>query len=110
MRRICVFLCLSLFVSLIHAGGMPLSFEFAKQSHSVHQVQHDCHSQSDTKVEKSQSPNHQAHHQCCLGVVANLSTTQYIQTDFSNHFVSQVQQLIVEAVPSHIFKPPRLIS
>ena len=45
-----------------------------------------------------------------MGVVANLSTTQYIQTDFSNHFVSQVQQLIVEAVPSHIFKPPRLIS
>jgi hypothetical protein len=110
MRRICIALCFSLFASLIHAGSMPVSADVIPQAHTGHIVQHDCHSQSDTKVEKSQSTNHQAHHQCCLGVVANLSTTQYLQTDFSNHFVSQVPQLIIEAVPSHIFKPPRLIS
>jgi hypothetical protein len=110
MKRICIALCLSLFASLIHAGGMPLSTDAISQAHTGHVVQHDCHSQSDAKVEKPQSTNHQAHHQCCLGVVANLSTTQYIQADFSNHFFSQVPQLIVEAAPSHIFKPPRLIS
>ena len=110
MRRICVILCLSLFASIIHAASMPMSNQVTGQSHVGHVVQHDCHSQSDTKVEKSQSTNHQAHHQCCLGVVANLSTSQYIQPEFSNHFTSQVPQLIVEAVPSHIFKPPRLIS
>ena len=110
MRRICAFLCLSLFVSLIHAGSMSASYESSSDAHVQHVVQHDCHTNADTKIEKSQSTNHQAHHQCCLGVVANLSSNQYKQPDFSNHFVSQVPQLIVEAIPSHIFKPPRLIS
>ena len=110
MKRICIALCFSLFASLIHAGGMSLSTNAKSQAHSGHVVQHDCHTKSDVNVERSQSTNHQAQHQCCLGVVANLSTGQYIEPDFSNHFVSQVPQLIVEAVPSHIFKPPRLIS
>ncbi len=110
MKRICVTLCFSLFASLIHAGGMPVSANSVSQAHSGHVVQHDCHAKSDVNVENSQSTNHQAQHQCCLGVIANLSTDQYIQPDFSNHFVSHVPQLIVEAVPSHIFKPPRLIS
>ncbi|OZA11433.1 MAG: hypothetical protein B7Y05_14740 [Polynucleobacter sp. 24-46-87] len=89
---------------------MPVSANSTSQAHSGHLVQHGCHTKSDVNAEKSQSTSHQAQHQCCLGVVANLSTGQYIQPDFSNHFVSQVPQLIVEAVPSHIFKPPRLIS
>jgi hypothetical protein len=110
MRKICIALCFSLFASLIHAGSMPMSTDVASQAHAEHVVKYDCHTQSDVKVEKSQSTNHQAHHQCCLGVVANLSTSQYIQPDFTNHFVQMVPQLIVEAVPSHIFKPPRLIS
>jgi hypothetical protein len=110
MKRICIALCFSLFASLIHAGSMPVSVDSISQAHSGHVVQHNCHTKSDVNVEKSQSTNHQAQHQCCLGVLANLSTNQYIQPDFSNHFVSQVPQLIVEAVPSHIFKPPRLIS
>jgi hypothetical protein len=108
MKRICIALCFSLFASLIHAGSMPVSTDAI--SHTGHVVQHDCHSKGDATVEKSQSTNHQVQHQCCLGVLANLSTSQYIQPDFTNHFVSQVPQLIVEAVPSHIFKPPRLIS
>lgn len=111
MRRICVFLCLSLFVSLIHAGGISTLNDQAGRAHSQHVIQHDCHTQADTKIDKThQSTNHQAHHQCCLGVVANLSSTQYKQPDFSSHFVSHVPQLIVEAIPSHIFKPPRFIS
>jgi len=88
---------------------MPVSAD-PTQAHSGHVVQHDCDTKSDVNIEKSQSTNHQAQHQCCLGVVAYLSISQYIQTDLSNHFLSQVPQLIVEAVPSRIFKPPRLIS
>lgn len=110
MKRTCIALCFSLFASLIHAGSMPVSTDTVSQDHSGPVVQHDCHTKSDVGVDKSQSTNHQAQHQCCLGVVANLSKSQYIQPDFSSHFVSQVPQLIVEAVPSHIFKPPRLIS
>lgn len=110
MRRICVFLCLSLFVSLIHAGSLSASNELGVKTHAQNMVQHDCHTQADTKMDKSHTTNHQTHHQCCLGVVANLSSSQYIQSDFSNHFISLVPQLIVEADPSHIFKPPRLIS
>lgn len=111
MRKICIVLCLSLFASLIHAGSMPVSNDGLRESHSQHVVQHDCHTRADTKIDKShQSTNHQAQHQCCLGVLANLSITQYIQSDFSNHFDSQVPQLTVEAILSHIFKPPRFIS
>lgn len=107
MRKICIALCLSLFASLIHAGSIPASNGGVGQSH----FQHDCHTNVDTKLDKShQSTNHQAHHQCCLGVVAHLSSNQYTQPDFSGHFVSRVPQLIVEAIPSHIFKPPRFIS
>ena len=104
MRKICIALCFSLFASLIHAGGIPASNYGVGQSHSQHLVQHDCHSQVD---QSHQSTNNQAHHQCCLGVVANLPSSQYIQPDFSNHFVSYVPQLLVEVIPSHIFKPPR---
>jgi hypothetical protein len=110
MRRICVILCLSLFASIIHAASMPMPNQVTGQAYVGYAVQHDCHTQNDTKVDKPQSTNHQAHHQCCLGVIAHLSISQYIQSDFSSHFISQVPQLIVEAVPSHIFKPPRLIS
>ena len=82
MKRICIALCLSLFASVIHAGSMPVSANSISQAYAGHVVQHDCHTKSDVNVEKSQSTNHQAHHQCCLGVLANLSTSQYIQPDF----------------------------
>lgn len=110
MKKICMALCLSLFASLIHAASMPMSFENSELFNEVHAVQHDCHTQSDTKIDKSHTTNHQAHHQCCLGVVASLFSIQYIQPNFSNHFISLVPQLIVQALPSHIFKPPRQIS
>lgn len=89
---------------------MPFSYETVGQSHAEHVVQNDCHTQTDVNIEKSQSTNHQTHHQCCLGFLANLYSSQYIQPDFSNHFLSLVPQLIVEAVPSYIFKPPKRIS
>jgi hypothetical protein len=110
MRKFCLALCFSIFASMIHAGSMPLSIDSLSQAHAEHVVKHDCHNQSDVKAEKSPATNHQTHHQCCLGVVANISSTQYIQPDFSNHLASQVPQLIIEAVPSHIFKPPKNIS
>ena len=110
MRRICAFLCLSLFVSLIHAGSMPASNDLAGPAHAQHLVQHDCHTNGDINIDKSQSTNHQNHHQCCLGVVAILSSNQYKQPDFSIHFVAWVPQLVVEAIPNHIFKPPRQFS
>jgi len=110
MRRICAALCFSLFASLIHAGSMPASANAMSQAHAEHVIQYDCHTQADTKNNKSQSTNHQVHHQCCLGVIVNFSSNQYTQPDFSNHFISLVPQLIVEAIPSHIFKPPRQIS
>ena len=110
MRNICTALCLSLFASLIHAGSMPTANVGLGQSHSQHVVQHDCHATVDTTIDKSQSTNHQAQHQCCLGVIASLSKDQYIQPDFSSHFVVWVPQLVIETIPNHIFKPPRSIS
>ncbi len=110
MKRICIALCFSLFASLIHAASMTMPFEATGQTHSEHVVQHECHTQSDAPVENSNSMNHQAQHQCCLGVVANLFSNQHILPDLSGYFFSEVPQLIVEAVPNHIFKPPRKIS
>ena len=110
MRKLCIALCLSLFASLIHASSMPASNDLAGQAHAKHVVQHDCHTNGDKNIDKSQSTNHQTHHQCCLGVVASLSSNQYTQPDFSSHYASQVSQLSVEAIPTHIFKPPRQIS
>ena len=110
MRRICMFLCLSLFVSLIHASSLTAQSEVAGQSHAEHMIEHNCHNQVDAKVGNAHTTSHQTHHQCCLGILADLSRSQYVQPDFSNYFIALVPQLIVEAVPSHIFKPPRLIS
>lgn len=110
MRRICVFLCLSLFVSLIHAAGMPMPAPNQGQDHIGHAVQHDCHTQSDVKSGKSQSTNHQAHHQCCLGVIANFSSIQYLQPDYPSHAVALAPQFVIENMPTHIFRPPRQFS
>ena len=110
MRKICIALCISLFASLIHAGSMPASNDAMSQTYAVHLVKHDCHPQNDVKVEKSHSTSHQSHYQCCLGFVANLSSNQFILPDFANHFIPQASHLIVEAILSNIFKPPRLIS
>ena len=110
MRRICVFLCLSVFISLIHASSFIAPDDVAGQSYAEHMIEHNCHTSTDVKVGNSHTVNHQTHHQCCLGILADLSKNQYIQPDFSNHFIAFVPQLILEAVPSHIFKPPRLIS
>ena len=110
MRNVCIALCLSLFASFIHAGSILSSTDRTGQFNSERMVQHDCHTQSDLDAEKSQSTNSHAHHQCCIGVVATLSSYQYRQSDFSNLFASQVTELIIEAMPSYIFKPPKQIS
>lgn len=110
MRKLCIALCFSLFAGLIHAGSMPASNDLAGHAHAQHLVQHDCHSNGETNIDKSQSSNYQTHHQCCLGVVANLSSNQYMHPELSSHFVVWVSQLVIEAIPNHIFKPPRLIS
>ena len=110
MSKICIALCFSLFASFIHAATMPMPFEAAEQLYAEHVVQHNCHTQSDATVEYSNSMNHQTQHQCCLGVLASLISNQYIFSDLSNYFFPEVPQLIVEAVPSYIFKPPRKIS
>ena len=110
MKKLCIALCFSLFASLIHAGSMSASNDLAGPAHAQHLVQHDCHTNGDTNIDKSQSTNHQTHHQCCLGVVANLSTNQYTQPDLLSHYTPQVSLLVVEAFPAHIFKPPRQFS
>ena len=110
MRRISLFLCLTLLVSLIHAGSLAVPTEALGQSMAEHMIEHNCHSQVDAKIGSSHTTNHQSHHQCCVGVLANLFSNQYIQPDFSDYLNPLVPQLIVEAVPSTIFKPPRQIS
>jgi len=110
MRRICVFLCLSIFVSLIHAGSLSASNELGVQTYAQNMVQHDYHTQADAKMDKSHTTNHQTHHQCCLGGVANLSKNEYKQPDFSSHFVPWAPRFIIEEMPNYIFKPPTQIS
>ena len=103
-------LCFSLFASLIHAGSMPASFDLVSEVSAGHVVNHECHTQGDANVEKSHSTSHQTHHQCCLGVIANLTSNQCVHPNLSNCLFSFVPQLTVERFPSHIFKPPRQIS
>jgi len=110
MRRVCLILCLSLITSLIHVGSVFASHTWGGESHAQQTIQHDCHHQASDNTDTKKSIGHQAHHQCCLGVIANLSFKEYGQANFSNHLVSQISQLIIEPVPNHIFKPPRQIS
>ena len=110
MQKICIALCLSLFASLIHAGSISTLSKLNERANAQQILQHDCHTNVDIKIDKSQSTNQQTHHQCCLGVVANLSSNQCMQPDFSSHFDSHVPQLLIEVIPNHIFKPPRQIS
>ena len=107
MRAICISLCLSLFASMVHAGNMPVPDHSLKGEHASLSDVHECHTTTHTKAEKSQGTNHQTHHQCCLGVLANLSSDHYWLFDFSTHFGSEVSPYIYEAFLSHIFKPPR---
>ena len=53
MRKVCVFLCLSFFISLIHAASMPV---FVSDQHHAHQSQAATHADN--------ADSHMQHKQC----------------------------------------------
>jgi hypothetical protein len=92
---------------MIHAGNLPVPDYVGSSEHATLSDVHECHTSSKAKSEKSQTVNHKAQHQCCLGVVTNLSANRIWLFDFSAHYGLEVPTYLYESVPSHIFKPPR---
>ena len=69
---------------------------------------HDCHTQQILSTEDdNKSKNNHATYQCCVGVIANSSTYQQFQESFLSQLVPRVSELPIDAMPEHIFKPPK---
>ena len=110
MRRLSLFLCLTLFASFIHAGEIKLMGQVGHNSFLERATYHDCHAQQVLSgKEAGKSKSHQASYQCCMGVFADLSTHELFSVAFSNQLVPKVSELQIDGMPDQIFKPPKLL-
>ena len=82
--------------------------QLGHDSYLEQMAHHDCHTQQILSAEDdNKSKNNHATYQCCVGVIANSSTYQQFQESFLSQLVPRVSELPIDAMPEHIFKPPK---
>jgi hypothetical protein len=110
MKRLCLFLCLTLFSGLIHATSINIG------GHAEHtQVQkmqmHDCHTSDDhTSVSNNTTQCHTEHYQCCLALVIAPSAFGTIVPVVADSFLSSPAAWTLGLRTHVIYKPPKYAS
>ena len=116
MRKICIALCLSLFVSLIHAAVMPIEQPTSQSSvtQAHHQMTvvdasaHHCDDvASNTSDSNSKQPCHGDSYQCCLGLLVISPFAALAPADFSASPVVNYSSLALQPMINYIYKPPK---
>ncbi len=137
MKKICSFLCLSLFASLIHAAVMPMDLNTNIHNHQVvhtSEKKHDLHPildvhemHADHQVTHCASDNAQLcdeisqhssssetkevcfgnGHQCCLGIILTPTFKHDLISSFEISLVSKNSSLSLQTLTNFIFKPPK---
>lgn len=121
MRKVCVFLCLSFFFSLIHAASMPVfvpdhghEHQSQSASHADHSGSHAQHKQCDDcspsleKVAKKAPAKCHTSAQCCFGVANLTSSTPLIAPlQYAENLSAYPPTLAVGQSLDGIYKPPR---
>lgn len=120
MRRLCSILCFSLFSSLIHAAGMPLSAPNIGHEHQLHSMNDvndlDSHAQHmqcddctsiDKVVQKTPAKCHVSA-QCCLGIATLTSANFIVEVhQYAEDFPAHIYTLATGQALDSIYKPPR---
>lgn len=122
MRKVCVFLCLSFFISLIHAASMPV---FVSDLHHAHQykaathvdnadshMQHkqcnDCTSSIEKSAKKVATKCHTAS-QCCVGIADLTASSSVIAPlQYADNLLPYAPTLALGQSLGNIYKPPRI--
>jgi len=107
MKRLCLFLCLTLFSGLIHATSINIG------EHAEHaQVQiHDCHTSGDHLPPASDATQcHTEHYQCCLALVIAPSVPISVIPAVVDSFLSSPAVWTLGLHTHAIFKPPKYAS
>ena len=122
MRKRCIFLCLSFFVSLIHAANMPVfisdhkhehqsqsaSHADSSNSHTQHKQCDDCDKSLEKSAKKAPTKCHISA-QCCFGI-ADLTgnTSLIVPLQYADNLSAYTSTLAIGQAPDDIYKPPRI--
>ncbi len=110
MKRLCLFLCLTLFSGLIHATSINIG---EHDGHTqVQQMQmHDCHSSDDHPAStNSATQRHTEHYQCCLALVIAPSASATVVPTVAESFLSSPAVWALGLRAHAIYKPPKYAS
>ena len=111
MRKICVALFLSLFVSLIHASVMPIELS-ENQSHrqvlKVDTSAHYCDEVVNNTLGNNTNPSCSGiNYHCCLGFVIVPSVDVDLSVAISANLIPYSSLLILQPIINFIYKPPK---
>jgi hypothetical protein len=111
MRKICLILCLSLFISLIHAAAMTtalpshsLNDHVIATDSSTHHCDEEANKPSDTTTKH---PCDASSYQCCLGLTLAPSLELQLSTNLSEALTSTHSPLAPKTMVNVIYRPPK---
>ncbi len=114
MKRMCLFLCLTLFTGLVHASGMTSwAQDMRAHEHTQHNTDqpNDCHAQSEhTHNPQDSSQCGTEHYQCCLALVIMPSLSTHVAPIIVETFMQPPSPWALSLQGHAIYKPPKYVS
>ncbi len=111
MKRICIAIGLSLFVSLIHAAVMPFDLSAHQAPHQITAIDSTAHHcdevVSDAQDTHTKQQCHGGSYQCCLGIVISSAFVINLTAEFTGTLISQYSSLDLQPMMNLIYKPPK---
>ena len=107
MRKLCLYLCLSLLSSLFHAVAMPVETLQAPAAQAV--AAHEHHACSEEPAASTPAkPCNLSGHLCCLGITAAVQLDVRAAVYGAELFNPVLHTLALQDHPNKQFKPPKL--
>lgn len=107
MRKLCLYLCLSLLTSLFHAVAMPVETFQAPTTDAVAAHEHHACSEEPASSTPAKSCNLSGH-VCCLGITAAVQLDVRAAMYGAELFNPVLRTLVLQDHPNKQFKPPKL--
>ena len=106
MRKLCLFICISLLSSLLHAATMPVETSHAPAAEVA--TAHEHHACDEAPDSPSAATCNLSGHVCCLGITAAMHTPLNAAPYGHALFNPVFQTLVLQDHPNKQFKPPKL--
>jgi len=114
MKRMCLFLCLTLFTGLVHASGMTSwvrdigANEHAQHAQRSTEQPSDCHAQSEHVQNLNDASScGTEHYQCCLALVIVPSPATHAAPIVVETFIHPPSPWALSLQGHAIYKPPK---